>query len=76
MGIKKTLLPVFAFFIFPAALMAQQQNPDTVKNVRQQDLLEFFTKYIKFKKHKIPKERKVFFSFLPISGASTIAIRP
>jgi len=71
MRIRKMMLIVIPFFLFPAIMMGQQQNPDTTKNVRQRDLLEFFSKYIKFKKRKIPRERKVFFSFLPISGAST-----
>jgi hypothetical protein len=69
MSVKENLLILFVVF-FPAVIIAQQQNPDTAK-VRQKDLLEFFFKYIKFKKHKILKERIVYFSFLPLSGAST-----
>ncbi|HLY70284.1 MAG TPA: hypothetical protein VKR53_11195 [Puia sp.] len=69
MSLKKNLL-TFSIFLFPTVIIAQQQNPDTAK-VRQKDLLDIFSKYIKFKKHKIPKEKVVYFSFLPLSGAST-----
>jgi hypothetical protein len=69
MFVKKNVL-IILIALFPAVIFAQQQNPDTAK-VRQKDMLEIFSKYIKFKKHKIPKERKVFFSFLPLGGAST-----
>jgi len=49
---------------------AQEQNADTA-DVKQKDLIDIFTKYVHLKKKKVPKERKVFFSFLPLSGATT-----
>jgi outer membrane protein assembly factor BamA len=70
MFIKAFISGVILSFFIPAIGFTQQQNPDTAK-VRQKDLLGLISKYIKFKKRKIPKDRKVFFSFLPISGAST-----
>jgi outer membrane protein assembly factor BamA len=65
------LFPVVAvlFLLAPVCVFGQVQNPDTAK-VRQKDLIDIFSKYIHFKKQKIPKERRVYFSFLPLSGAT------
>jgi hypothetical protein len=70
MLIRVVISAIIFSILIPAVLFAQQQNPDTAK-VRQKDMLDIISKYIHFKKRKIPKERKVFFSFLPLSGAST-----
>jgi hypothetical protein len=64
-------LAVGAFaFIVPVAGFAQVQNPDTAKVV-QKDLIDIFLKYIHLKKGKEHREKKVYFSFLPLSGATT-----
>src|ERR1700733_13150252 len=55
---------------FHAGVDAQDQNPDTAK-VAQRDLIDIFSKFIKFKKAKPRAENKVYFSFLPLSGTST-----
>src|ERR1700712_529077 len=68
---SKFLISISVFvFIFSATAFAQDQNADTAK-VKQKDLIDIFVKYVHLKKKKIPKERKVFFSFLPLSGATT-----
>jgi hypothetical protein len=71
-GIKFRLLLVtlVAFLFFSQHADAQLQNPDTAKVV-QRDLIDIFSKYIHFaKRRKLEKERKVYFSFLPLSGAT------
>jgi hypothetical protein len=60
------ILPVFTF----SQTAPQVQNPDTTTNVKQKDLIDIFSKYIKFHKKHPGKERKVYFSFLPLSGAT------
>ncbi len=67
----KFLISIFVSLLFLSInAFAQDQNADTAK-VKQKDLIDIFVKYVHLKKKKIPKERKVFFSFLPLSGAST-----
>lgn len=69
MVVKSLRSAAILFLLIPFFALGQVQNPDTAK-VRQKDLIDIFSKYIHFKKQKIPKERKVFFSFLPLSGAT------
>ena len=67
----KFFLAIATFFLLDGVdVFAQGQNPDTAKVV-QKDLIDIFLKYIHFSKKKEHKERKVYFSFLPLSGAST-----
>jgi outer membrane protein assembly factor BamA len=67
---KKIVSALFFFLFLPAIILAQHQNEDTA-NVRQKDLLDIFSKYFTFKKNKPHKEHRVYFSFLPLSGATT-----
>src|ERR1700686_4434494 len=60
------IMPAFTF----SQIAPQAQNPDTTTNVKQKDLIDIFSKYIKFHRKHPGKERKVYFSFLPLSGAT------
>jgi hypothetical protein len=70
MGIKVIAAMSVFILVFCGEDFAQDQNADTA-NVVQKDLIDIFSKYIRFKKNKPKKEKKVFFSVLPLSGAST-----
>src|SRR5580704_7842551 len=70
MGKKRYVLILLVFLLGSGSVCAQDQNADTAK-VQQKDLLLYISKYIRFKKRKPANERKIFFSFLPLSGAST-----
>jgi outer membrane protein assembly factor BamA len=64
------LAAVVLAVIMPGKLFSQTvQNTDTAK-VKQKDLIDIFSKYIHFHKKKLEKERKVYFSVLPLSGAT------
>jgi hypothetical protein len=64
------ILSAVLCLLIPVSVFSQEQNADTAK-VQQKDLIDIFSKYIKFKKRKVPKEKKVYFSFLPLSGATS-----
>ncbi len=55
---------------FVHSALAQQQNPDTAK-VQQKDLLDLLGKYVKLRKRQATPGHGIFFSFLPVSGATT-----